>query len=280
MDPDAGLLTDSTATPPVAYTFEVLSSEGITDAANNDFDKTLGATPTLDIIVDTLDPSIIETEVIGNTIVLTLSLSVETASVTGTGGFTVTGSDSVAYPVSSVVVNGTTVTLTLPTGTTPTKRGTYSYSYTQSTDIEIKTSSNNELADISSAAYGPPLSLNFDESFNGDDGYTSNKGLFLYLKTQKAYTPGTNTFTGLLASPSLLGVAEGNVADAIAGPQGSFLDLDGVGGYTSNEGLFLYLKTQKAYTPGTNTLAGLLDSPSLLGAAEARVVVLVNAAKK
>ena len=280
IDPNDDLYTDTTATPPVTYTFEILSSEGIADGASNSFDVTGGAATTLDITVDTFYPQIIRTEVIDNTIVLTLSLSVETASVTGTGGFTVSGSDSTAYPVSNVEVSGTIITLTLPTGTVPTKRGPYSYSKDSSLTIQTKSTANTPLAKISSAAYGPPLSLNFDESFNGDDGYTSKEALFLYLKTQKAYTPGTNTLTGLINSPSLLGVAEGNVADAIVGPQGSFLDLDGVGGYTSNEGLFLYLKTQKAYTPGTNTLTGLINSPSLLGVAESRVVVLVNAANQ
>ena len=154
------------------------------------------------------------------------------------------------------------------------------FRYRNNPSFDVYPPTPSRLAKISSAAYGPPLSLNFDESFNGDDGYTSKEALFLYLKTQKAYTPGTNTLTGLINSPSLLGVAEGNVADAIVGPQGSFLDLDGVGGYTSNEGLFLYLKTQKAYTPGTNTLTGLINSPSLLGVAESRVVVLVNAANQ
>ena len=272
IDPNDDL--NSNGTPAVTYTFEVLSSEGIIDEASNSFDGMDGEATTLDVEVDTLTPLILDAEIVNKTLVLTSSISLETASVIGAGGFAVTGSDSTVYTVYSVAVSGTTITLTFAAGTAPKKRGTYSY--TKNSTLTIQTSASNALAKIEGAVYGTPLSLNFDEVA----GFSANEALFLYLKTQKAYTPGPNTFTGLLDSPSLLGVAEGNVADAIAGPQGSFLDLDGVGGYTSNEGLFLYLKTQKAYTPGTNTLTGLLDSPSLLGVAESRVVVLVNAAKK
>ena len=271
IDPNDDL--NSNGTPAVTYTFEVLSSEGIIDEASNSFDGMDGEATTLDVEVDTLTPLILDAEIVNKTLVLTSSISLETASVIGAGGFAVTGSDSTVYTVYSVAVSGTTITLTFAAGTAPKKRGTYSY--TKNSTLTIQTSASNALAKIEGAVYGAPLSLNFDEVA----GFSANEALFLYLKTQKAYTPGPNTFTGLLDSPSLLGVAEGNVADAIAGPQGSFLDLDGVGGYTSNEGLFLYLKTQKAYTPGTNTLTGLLDSPSLLGVAESRVVVLVNAAK-
>ena len=270
VDPKDALRTNSTGTPPVEYTFEVLSSGSITDAANNDFDKTLGATPTLDIAVDTLDPSIIKTEVIDDTIVLTLSLSVETASVTGTGGFTVTGSDSVAYPVSSVMVSGTTITLALPTNTVPTKRGPYSY---ESNDtLNIKTSSNNALADIPNAAYGPPTSLDFDEV----GGYTVEKGLYLYLYTDDSYKPDNSTLRGLLADPLLQELAEDNIDDAIA--IGGLLDFDEVGGYTAEEGLYLYLYTDDSYKPDNSTLRGLLADPLLQELAENNIDAAIAAA--
>ena len=268
VDPDEGLLTESAVT----YTFEVLSSEGITDGVPNSFDGTDGATTTLDITIDTLDPQIISSEIVSDKLVLTSSLALEGASVTGTGGFTVTGSDSVAYPVSNVDVNGTTITitLTLPAGTLfPTKRGTYLYN--KDTLLTIETSSNNELANISSTAYGPPLSLSFDEV----GGFTAEEGLYLYLYTDDSYTPDDSTLRGLLADPLLQDLAEDNIDDAIAG---GLLDFDGVGGYTAEEGLYLYLYTDDSYTPDNSTLRGLLADPLLQELTEDNIDAAIAAA--
>ena len=259
VSPKAALRTNSSGTPPVEYTFEILSSGSITDGANNAFDSTTGAATTLDIAVDTLDPLITSTEIVDDKLVLTSSLSLVDATVTGTGGFTVTGSDSTVYTVSSVAVSGTTITitLTLPTGTTPTNRGTYSY--TKNTTLNIKTSSNNALANISSTAYGPDFTLDLD----GSGGYTASQdGLFLYLYTQTAKPLADSALELFIDSSSSLEDTKGIIDEATTA---SSLDLDGSGGYTaSQDGLFLYLYTQTAKPLADSALELFIDSSSSL----------------
>ena len=204
-----------------------------------------------------MDPLIIETEIVNNTLVLTSSLSLESASVTGTGGFTVTGSDSVVYTVSSVVVSGTTITLTLPTGIVLTTRGTYSY--TKNSTLTIETSSNNELANISSTAYGPNFTLDLD----GSGGYTASQdGLFLYLYTQTAKPLADSALELFIDSSSSLEDTKDVIDYATTV---SSLDLDGSGGYTaSQDGLFLYLYTQTAKPLADSALELFIDSSSSL----------------
>ena len=187
--------------------------------------------------------------------------TVASTSLTSGGGFTFTNDDGTTtlQPTHIEIANNKTILTFDSSGTALTKTGTYVYAKPTTAIIKNVAGIDIESFDSANAKEFTAFSINFDRTSSGSDrGYTSNEGLFLYLKTQNAYNPSTNTLTGLIKSPSLLAIAEANVVAAIAGPQGSFLDLDGVGGYTSNEGLFLYLKTQKAYTPGTNTFTGFV----------------------
>ena len=78
IDPNDDL--NSTASTAVTYTFEVLSSNGIIDEASNSFVGTGGASTTLDVEVDTLNPLILDAEIVNKTLVLTSSLSLETGN--------------------------------------------------------------------------------------------------------------------------------------------------------------------------------------------------------
>ena len=246
VDPDEGLLTESAVT----YTFEVLSSEGITDGVPNSFDGTDGATTTLDITIDTLDPQIISSEIVNSTLVLTSSLALDGASVTGTGGFTVTGSDSTVYTVSSVVVSGTTITITLDlaAGTVPKKRGTYSYR--KDTALNIKTSSNNALAEISSDPYGPDFTLDLDGS---ETFVPSQDAFFLYLYTQTGATVSEDDLTqavnggiaNLQATKDYVDEAR-NIGDLDFDKSESFVP--------SQDAFFLYLYTQTGATVAEDDL--------------------------
>ena len=109
--PKDALRTNENGTPSVTYTFEILSSGSITDGAGNAFDSTSGIATTLDVAVDTLDPLIINTEIINNKLVLTSSISLNNVTVTGAGGFTVTGNDGTAYTVSNVAIAVITITI-------------------------------------------------------------------------------------------------------------------------------------------------------------------------
>ena len=77
IDPNDDLYTDTTATPPVTYIFEVLSSEGIADGASHSFDATGGASTTLDVLIDTLNPTIINAKITNNKLVLTSTLALD-----------------------------------------------------------------------------------------------------------------------------------------------------------------------------------------------------------
>ena len=267
IDPNDDL--NSTASTAVTYTFEVLSSNGIIDEASNSFVGTGGASTTLDVEVDTLNPLVIDAETVNKTLVLTSSLSLETASVIGAGGFAVTGSDSTVYTVYSVAVSGTTITLTFSAGTTPTKRGTYSY--TKNSTLTIQTPSNNALANIAAGTiYGPDFSLDLD----GSGDYTASQdGLFLYLYTQTAKPLADSALELFIDSSSSLEDTKGIIDQATTA---NSLDLDGSGGYTaSQDGLFLYLYTQTAKPLADSALELFIDSSSSLEDTKGNVAKLL-----
>ena len=218
--------------------------------AGNLFDSTIGTTITLDVAVDTVDPSISSSEIVNSTLVLTSSLALDGASVTGTGGFTVTGSDSTVYTVSSVVVSGTTITITLDlaAGTVPKKRGTYSYR--KDTALNIKTSSNNALAEISSDPYGPDFTLDLDGS---ETFVPSQDAFFLYLYTQTGATVSEDDLTqavnggiaNLQATKDYVDEAR-NIGDLDFDKSESFVP--------SQDAFFLYLYTQTGATVAEDDL--------------------------
>ena len=165
------------------------------------------------------------------------------------------------YTVSSVVGkwnnNLTLCCGTLPTGIVLTTRGTYSY--TKNSTLTIETSSNNELANISSTAYGPNFTLDLD----GSGGYTASQdGLFLYLYTQTAKPLADSALELFIDSSSSLEDTKDIIDYATTV---SSLDLDGSGGYTaSQDGLFLYLYTQTAKPLADSALELFIDSSSSL----------------
>ena len=56
------------------------------------------------------------------------------------------------------------------------------------------------------------------------------------------------------------------------------MDFDGVGGYTAEEGLYLYLYTDDSYTPDNSTLRGLLADPLLQELTEDNIDAAIAAA--
>ena len=243
VDPDEGLLTESAVT----YTFEVLSSEGITDGVPKSFDGTDGATTTLDITIDTLDPQIISSEIVSDKLVLTSSLSLGTASVTGdnVGGFTVYGAgETTSYNIAGVDVSGKTITITFTSGTAPRERGTYEYKFTTNPDIEIKTLSDNALDSIAEGTiYGPPFTIDFDGS---GDSLAASDAFFLYLYAQDE-DGGVDITDGVLGQAIF-----GGVNNVLATKKRiyelealGYLDFDQSGDfYAASDAFFLYLYRQ------------------------------------
>ena len=119
-------------TTDIIFTFNTLSDTDTTkiieDSAGNDIDLVnSGTNYTLNVDIDTSTTVITNATIVGSTLVLTSSVELQSTNTTGGGGFSVTGSDSTVYTITSVDVNGSTITITLDSSVTPTDNGTYSY---------------------------------------------------------------------------------------------------------------------------------------------------------
>ena len=245
IDPNDDLYTDTTATPPVTYIFEVLSSEGIADGASHSFDATGGASTTLDVLIDTLNPTIINAKITNNKLVLTSTLALETASVTGTGGFAVTGENELTpYTVSTVTVSDKTITITFSSDVMPKERGIYSYDEDSSLTIQTKSTANTSLAKISNEEYKPDFTLDFDGS---ETFVPSQDAFFLYLYTQTGATIAMDDLTQAVNGGDANLQATKDYVDE-ARNDGS-LDFDRSETFVpSQDAFFLYLYTQTGAT--------------------------------
>ena len=245
IDPNDDLYTDTTATPPVTYIFEVLSSEGIADGASHSFNGTGGAATTLDVVIDTLNPVIINAKITNNKLVLTSTLAFDDATVVGSGGFAVTGENELTtYTVSIVTVSDKTITITFSSDvTTPKERGTYSYTKDSSLTIQTKSTANTPLAKISNAEYKPDFTLDFD----GSKSFTAaSDAFFLYLYRQNQ-DGGVDITDGVLGQAIFGGVNNvlATKARVQAGIDGGYLDFDGSEDFTAaSDAFFLYLYRQ------------------------------------
>ena len=241
-----GVAAGNITTTDIIFTFNTLSDTDTTkiieDSAGNDIDLVnSGTNYTLNVDIDTSTTVITNATIVGSTLVLTSSVELKSANATGGGGFTVTGSDSTVYTITSVDVNGSTITITLDSSVTPTNNGTYSYA--PDSALSVINIHDVSLGDITDAIYKPDFTIDIDDS----KSFTAaSDAFFLYLYRQHE-DGGVEITDGVLGQAIFGGVnnVEATKGRVQAGLDGGYLDFDGSDSFTAaSDAFFLYLYRQ------------------------------------